>query len=234
MYQAGYDDEDAFARAVDGVDTVFLVSLPESDERRAYQHRAIEACRKAGVRRIVYTSFIHAAPDATFTFAQDHYDTEQALEASGIPFVALRNNLYTDVLPYFATDGVIRGPGGKGKFAPVARTDIAAVAAAVMSGDDYETRRLDVTGPQLVDLYEIAQVLSDITGQSIRYHEETVEEAYESRAVFNPTKVEIDGWVTSYTAIAVGEMATVSDTVERITGQPAIAPATYLRQLLGA
>lgn len=65
----------------------------------------------AGMGDVVYTSFFGAAPDATFTFARDHWATEQHLIASGMNYTLLRNNLYLDlVLRFDADDGVIRGP----------------------------------------------------------------------------------------------------------------------------
>ncbi|MCM2373811.1 SDR family oxidoreductase [Aporhodopirellula aestuarii] len=230
--EAVYQDTDAFTQAVEDVDTVFLVSLPESDQRRNYHRSAVEACRRAGVNRIVYTSLINASRDATFTLARDHYDTELAIEEAGIPFISLRDNFYTDMLPLMVTDGVIRGPGGSGKFAPVARTDVAAVATSVIQNEIGTTERLDVTGPELIDLHDAARLLSDITGEPVRYEEETIEEAYRSRAKFHATKVELDGWISSYKSIAEGEMSIVSDTVQRLTGRPALTPREYLEQLL--
>ena len=40
---------------------------------------------------------------------------------------------------------------------------------------------------------------------------------------------EIEGWVTSYLAIAAGELARVSDVVPRLTGHPARSVAEHLR-----
>jgi NAD(P)H dehydrogenase (quinone) len=53
----------------------------------------------AGVERIVYTSFIGAAADATFTFARDHFHTEEHIRAKGVSFTFSRQNLYMDLLP---------------------------------------------------------------------------------------------------------------------------------------
>ena len=65
------------------------------------------------MERIVYLSFISAAPDATFTFARDHFHTEQHILASGLAFTFSRQNLYMDLVPLLAgEDGVIRGPAG--------------------------------------------------------------------------------------------------------------------------
>jgi hypothetical protein len=63
----------------------------------------------------------------------------------------------------------------------------------------------------------------------VRYQEETVEEAYASRAHFGAPQFEVTGWVTTYVAIARGEVSAVSDTVPRLTGHPATSFAEYLR-----
>jgi hypothetical protein len=63
----------------------------------------------------------------------------------------------------------------------------------------------------------------------LSYHQETVEEAWASRRPSGAPDWEIEGWVTSYVAIATGEMATVSDAVERVTGHPPQALEPFLR-----
>ncbi|QDV62403.1 Quinone oxidoreductase 2 [Crateriforma conspicua] len=230
--EASYEDVDAFATAVSGADTVFLVSLPESEQRRALHRSAIDACRQAGVNRIVYTSFTHPSPDAVFTLARDHYDTEQALESSGIPFTALRNNLYIEMIPTLVTAGVIRGPAGDGQFAPVARTDVAAVAARVIVDGFENNQRLEVSGPERIDLHHAAALMSEITGQPVGYINETMDEAFQSRAHLNATRFEIEAWISSYTSIAAGEMSNISDTVAKLTGRPAQTPRERLTQYL--
>jgi NAD(P)H dehydrogenase (quinone) len=62
----------------------------------------------------------------------------------------------------------------------------------------------------------------------VRYHPETVDEAYASRAVYGAPPWQVDAWVSTYTAIAAGELATVSDAVPRLTGRPALTLAAIL------
>lgn len=217
---AGHGDADAMRLALQGVDALYLVSGEESADRLEQHRTAVQAAADAGVGRIVYTSFIRAAPDATFTLARDHFHTEQALAATGIPFVALRNNLYADLLPLFATDGAIRGPAGDGRLAPVARRDIVDVSVVALL-DPTVVGPIDVTGPQLLDLNEVAEVTAAVTGRSIRYVDETLDEAYASRAAYGAPDWQVEAWVSTYLAIARGEMAVVSDTVARLTGHPA-------------
>ncbi len=94
-----------------------------------------------------------------FLLGRDHAATEQAIRDSGLDWTFLRDNFYAEVLPTFAdADGVIRGPAGPGRVAPVSQRDVAAVAAAVL-GDPREPRRAtyDLTGPEALTLDEVAE-----------------------------------------------------------------------------
>ncbi len=73
-------------------------------------------------------------------------------------------------------------------------------------------------------------VISQVTGRPVSYHPETVEEAYASRAPYGAPDWQVDAWVSTYTAIAAGEVATVTSDVPDLTGHP----ATSLEQLLRA
>ncbi|ORT59452.1 SDR family oxidoreductase [Streptomyces sp. CB03238] len=229
---APYGDGEAMRRALDGAGTLFLVSAHESPDRIQEHRTAIDAALAAGVGRIVYVSFLGAAPQATFTFARDHWHTERYIEAKGVPHTFLRDSWY---LAGFAAmtgeDGVIRGPAGYGRVAAVAHEDIADVAAAVLLGEgDHDGATYDVTGEEALTLAEAAAELSRATGRTITYVPETRAEAYASRARYGAEHWEVTGWVTSYEAIAAGEMSTAADTVRRLTGH---APMT-LRQYLTA
>jgi NAD(P)H dehydrogenase (quinone) len=76
---------------------------------------------------------------------------------------------------------------------------------------------------------EAAAVLAEITGLPAEYRGQTVEEAWATRRPSGHPDWEIEGWVTSYLAIAAGELATVSDVVPRLTGHPARTVAEHLR-----
>ena len=130
----GYGDRASVAKALRGVETLFMVSASEAADRLD-QHRAfVDAAAAAGVRHIVYTSFFGAAPDCVFTLGRDHFATEEHIKATGMAFTFLRDNFYLDFLPAMVgEDGVIRGPAGDGRVSAVARDDVAAAAAAVLA-----------------------------------------------------------------------------------------------------
>jgi len=228
VVQASYAEPQALRTALEGVSTLLLVSGEEAVDRRAQHLAAVAAAADAGVERVVYTSFLGASPDATFTLVRDHFATEQALADSGMRWAALRNSLYADVLPEFAAEGVLRGPAGDGRVSAVARDDVAAVAVEVLLGD--EDGPLEVTGPQALSLDEVAEVLTRATGRAHRFEDETLEQAYASRASYGAPDWQVEAWVSTYTAIAAGELAAVSGTVERLLGRPPVSLEVLLRR----
>ncbi|MFI0817410.1 SDR family oxidoreductase [Streptomyces sp. NPDC021098] len=221
--RGSYGDHDAVVRALSGTETVFMVSASESADRLA-QHRAfVDAAVEAGVAHLVYVSFFGAAPDAAFTLARDHFHTEEHIRASGLAHTFLRDNFYAELVPdLVGEDGVIRGPGGQGRTAFVAQDDIADAAATILSGPaDHVGMAYDLTGPESLTLDEAAAVLSEALGRTITYRHETVEEAYASRAPYGVPRWQLDAWVSTYTAVAAGQLDGVSDAVPRLTGHPA-------------
>jgi uncharacterized protein YbjT (DUF2867 family) len=227
--QATYDDGDALGDAFAGTDAVFLVSAAEHPERVRQHLTAVDAVAAAGVERVVYTSFLRASPDATFTLARHHWATEERLREHDLAYTALRDGMYLDFLPFMAgAAGVIRGPAGDGRVAMVARDDIADVAVAVLLGDGHERATYDITGAALHTMAEYAAELAEVSGRGVTFQDETIEQAWQSRASYGAPDWEVEGWITSYTSIASGELAVVSDTVARLAGHP----PTTLRELV--
>jgi uncharacterized protein YbjT (DUF2867 family) len=222
VVQATYADTAEVRAALAGVTTLLMVSASESVDRVA-QHRAfVDAAAAAGVDQVVYVSFYGAALDCTFTLGRDHYATEQHLLASGMAHTFLRDNLYADFLPAMVgADGVIRGPAGDGRVAAVAQCDIADAATAVLLDPAaHQGATYDLTGPEALSLAEVAALLTEAEGRAISYHDETINEAYASRASYGAPDWQLDAWVSTYTAIASGELAGVTDDVERLSGHP--------------
>lgn len=223
--RAAYGDRAAALDALTGVDTLFMVSGAESAERVAEHRTFIDAAVAAGVRRLVYTSFHGAAPDATFTLARDHWATEQHLRDTPLAWTFLRNNLYLEMLPLFAGgDGMLRGPAGDGRVAAVAIDDVADVATLVLREPGrHDGQVYELSGPQALTLEQVAEIITFVTGRETGYHDETVAEAYASRAAYGAPDWQAEAWVSTYLAIRGGELAAVTDTVERLTG---VAPLT--------
>lgn len=260
MQVTSFGDTPAMHRALTGVSKLFLVSAhdrmgvaqnaaikgvsPPSYDRVQQQVTAVDAAAAAGVRHIIYLSFLNAAADATFVLARDHFHTEEHIRKLGIPFTFLRVSLYMDNIPLrVSDDGVIRVPAGDGRASWVTRDDIADVAVAVLTGSGHEGRMYDVTGPEALTMKETAEKLSDACGRKITYRPQTPDEARTEHTTTGMDKFEaerraltgsgldnyeVEIWVTHYLQIAKGELAAVSDTVPVLTGHPAQSLDEYL------
>ena len=229
-----YADRASLNAALRGVTRAFMVCLPEAAPGRLIKHENfVEAASAAGVEHLVYLSFLRPSPPAGFPQARWHAHTEAAIDRAGLSRTFLRVSLYQTSLLNSAgilENDLLLAPAGTGQVAAVAREDIAAVAAAVLTqplperGDAY-----DVTGPDLLTWHDIAQVVSAHTGRATRYQEITPESfAAKLRAAGRPADL-IDGMIGLFTDIRHGHLAVRTDAVRQLTGHEATALEQWLR-----
>jgi NAD(P)H dehydrogenase (quinone) len=218
---ADYDDVPALVRALDGVDTLVLVSSDGEAERVLHHHDNIAgACPPADVKHVVLLSSVDVDVDSPFCYARVNALTEAALARVSVEVTAVRASIYTeffDTLVELATvDGELRLPAGDGRVSLVAREDVGRTLAACALAPS--SSAYDVTGPAALSMDEIAAV------RGLDYV--PVEEA-EFQAFLAGR--ESPWWSYAYTSMFASirqhRWEVVTDSVEQLTGQPAL-PAT--------
>jgi NAD(P)H dehydrogenase (quinone) len=134
----------------------------------------IDAAKRAGVRLLVYTSILHA-PSSTLALAAEHRATEEAIRASGLPFVFLRNGWYienyTENLGPVLAQGAILGSSGDGRVAAATRADFAAAAVAVLTGAGQENRIYELAGDEPFSMADLAAEVSSRAGKPVAYRD---------------------------------------------------------------
>jgi NAD(P)H dehydrogenase (quinone) len=167
-----YDDPAILRTLFSGGAKVLLVSGSEVGNRVPQHRNVINAAADAGVSLLAYTS-IPKADTTTMLLAQEHQATEQALIASGVPYVLLRNSWYlenyTDRLPVILEHGVLPGSAGDGRVSAAARADYALAAAEVLTTEGHEGRAYELGSDQAFTLAELAAEISAQTGHDISY-----------------------------------------------------------------
>ncbi len=149
---ADYSKPDTLDRALAGIDTLLLISSSELGQRRAAQHHnVIEAAKRTGVKRIVYTSLLHA-DTSPLNLADGHRGTEAELRVSGIPFTILRNGWYTEnytaSVPAALAGGAFLGSAGNGRISSALRVDYADAAVAVLTSDGHDGKTYELAGDE--------------------------------------------------------------------------------------
>lgn len=226
-----YEDADALARALEPGDRVFMVSMHASFERRLALHRAfLEVAARRRVGRVAYLSFVGAGPEATFTHARSHGETEALLRDSGLTWVAVRNAMYADEIgDWFDPDGRITGPGGDGRISLTSRRELGEAIAALLADPARDDREVvTITTPDAVGLAELAARAAEVSGRDLRYEPLSREEWVAYRRALGRQDWSVQGGLAFYDGIAKGEADVVGDDYRRLTGR---APAP-IRTLL--
>ena len=231
--RADFDDPRSLAAAFAGADRLLLVSTDAIDApgRRIEQHRAaIDAARAVGAGYVIYTSF--AEPDPRFMVAADHWATERALAASGLGWTALRHNLYTEylaqVLPEAIASGRLVAAAGEGGAAFVTREDCARAAAAALSSTDTGDRVLEIAGPAIVTVRDVARLASELAGRPVSYV--PVEPAaLKAGLVAAGLRGHVaDVLVSMHVAMAQGKFRAATSAVADLTGRVPMSVAAFL------
>lgn len=203
--------------------TRLLIISTDALGKRAAQHRAaIDAAVQAGVKHLVYTSAPSADPNSPNFILKEHGETEAALQASGVKYTALRNNIYNNEL--LGTIGLLSGDrklytlSGDGKPVWISREDCARIAAAALLEENIPTGPVEVTGPEALGLPELAARLSQLQGQEITSQVLTDEEMVAHLQTKGLTPEAAEGFLGIVKWFTKGEFGPASDSVEKITG----------------
>jgi NAD(P)H dehydrogenase (quinone) len=170
--EADYGRPGTLAAALKGIDNLLLISGNEIGQRAAQHRNVIAAAKEAGVRRITYTSLLHA-DRSPLSLAPEHLETERTLQTSGLPFTILRNSWYTEnytnsIKGALAT-GALIGSAGEGRISAAARADYADAAVAVLTTSGHEGKTLELAGDSAFTLGELAAEISRQAGRTIAY-----------------------------------------------------------------
>ena len=234
VFKSSYDKSEDTVKSLEGIEVLFMVSGSENPNRVQQHKDFIDAAKVAGVSHIIYLSFYNASKNSIFTLGRDHYATEEYIKENGFKYTFLRDNFYADFFVDLCREyGEIKGPAGNGKVSAVVRSDVSEVVAKILENPGKcENQTLNMTGPEELSMTEIVKAVSEYFGKEIKYIEETVEEAYESRKIWKAEQWEYDSWVSTYTAIAENEQSGISNDIEKVLGRKATSLVEYLKKIV--
>lgn len=231
---ASYDDRPALDLALQGVDTVVLVSGSEVGRRLAQHSAVIDAAKAAGVGRLVYTS-APRADDTTLVLAPEHRATEEYLASSGLDHTIARNNWYHEnygqQIEMARATGTLVAAAGAGRVASASRADYAEALAVLATSGEHSGATVELGGDVSWTHDDLAEALSQVVGREVVY--QPVDAA---TVVSNLVGVGLDeataGFVAALdTNIAAGELDADDHTLSTLIGRPTTPLVDTLRTL---
>jgi NAD(P)H dehydrogenase (quinone) len=233
-----FDEPSTLAAAFEGIEAALIISTFAPNSVRPRQNRnAIESAKRAGVRRLVYTSFAGASPTSRADHSIEvHWPTEQALMASGMDYTILRHALYADImvgdLEETLSTGVLRRAGGSAPCAYIARDDLGVSAATVLARPGHENRIYTETMEQTLTGNQICALMSEVFGRPIRYEAVPAQDwpAYMTEHWGVPAELAKSSLGTMR-AIESGEFDIASSDYEAITGRKPKTMREFLQRI---
>lgn len=169
---ADYSKPEMLHSALSGIDTLMMISGSEVGQRVPQHKNLIAAAKNAGVKRIVYTSLLHA-DRSTLSLAPEHVETEAMLRDSGLDITLLRNGWYTENytgnVANAVAHGALIGSAGQGRIASATRADYADAAVEVLTTAGHSGKVYELAGDTAFTLAELAAEISKQTGKAIPY-----------------------------------------------------------------
>lgn len=168
-----YAKPEKLVDALKDIDQLLLISSSEIGQRKLHHGNVIKAAKKAGIKRIVYTSLLHA-DTSSLNLAGEHVETEEILKSSGIPYTILRNGWYTEnyagSISGAVGAGALVGSAEEGKISAATREDYAEAAAVVLTSEDHQGKTYELAGDEAFTLAELAAEISRQTEKEIPYN----------------------------------------------------------------
>jgi uncharacterized protein YbjT (DUF2867 family) len=230
-----YTQPDTVRLALRGVEKVFLVGPPVANVADL-EGGVVRECRRAGVTHLVKLS---ALGGRKATFPSLHRDSEERIEAAGVPYTFLRpNGFMQNVATYNAetikTQNAFYAAQGKGGVSHIDIRDIAAVAVRVLSQNHHDGKAYALTGPEALTNDQIAEKLSRATGRVIRYLDLPAAEMKKAMLGAGVPEWSADALLDLQRLYREGGASLVDPTVERLIGRKATTFDQFAREYASA
>ena len=221
-----FDQPETLEAALQGVEKAFLLT-PVAERSVHWQTAFIESARRARVNHVVKFSGMGADSRTAPELLRLHGETDDRLRGSGVPFTILQpNSFHQNILSSVNTireQGSFYLPLKNAAQSTVDIRDISAVAAKVLTTSGHEGKTYVITGPEALTFHQVAERLSSVLGRNIQYVDVPL-----SAAADEMRKLRIPEWdIRAVTELlgyfASGAAATVTDTIPRVLGHPAIS-----------
>ncbi len=216
------ENKEAVDQSMVDVETA-LILLPNSENQLSLEKQLVDSAKQAGAKRVVKMSSIEATPDATSPIPKLHLESEEYIKQSGLNWTMIKPNFYMQNL--LASAGTIKDQGkiflpmGEGKTGMIDTTDVGKVLAKVLSEDGHESMNHEITGPEILSFYEVAEIFSQGLDKQVDYVDVPLAAYKETLGQFLTNQWHLDAVIDLFKGIADGGIEEKTDTYSELMGE---------------
>lgn len=218
-----FADRSTWARALAGVDRVFLLVPPTiSDVGRTLLPFIDQAMEEADVRQIVFLS----SPGVRFSHTSPHHAVEKYLKRTRAPHTVLRPTVLLQTLSTLYRDDIRRRgeivlPAAGAKVAFVDADDVGRAAARVLTEPGHLGKAYSLAGEQALSYPQVAEILTTELGRPIRYTPTSEADFTDLAAKQGASAADVAAQAGWYRAARRRLVAVPNRSIRRLTGRPA-------------
>jgi uncharacterized protein YbjT (DUF2867 family) len=226
LVEMNFNKSETVEAAFKGIQKLFLLT-PFVPDMVEMSKSLIREAKKANVNYIVKQSAFGSELEDGITMNKLHRQVEEAIVSSGINYTLLRPmsfmQNYLGLSDSIKLQGIFYAPLIDSRTSFVDVRDIAAVAVEALTKSGHENKAYNITGPEAVSNYDIANILSKTTGRKITYVNISDDEARKGMKENGMQEWTINALMELYDFQKAGKASHVSLDVERVINRKPIS-----------
>ncbi|MBI5971147.1 MAG: NmrA family NAD(P)-binding protein, partial [Deltaproteobacteria bacterium] len=229
---------ESIGKAMQGIDKVFSLS-PFVPQLAKIGKNIVKAAKTAGIKYMVRSSGLGADNPNAITLGQWHREAEKAVEDSGIPFTIVRPASFMQIYINFFSQtikqqGAFYAAQGEGKVSLIDVRDVAEVMVKVLTSGGHEGKAYNITGPEALSNQEIAGILTDVAGRSIKYIDVPDNAAKKAMLDMGMPEELVNPLMELVAIYKAGYASAVLPTVEKLLGRKPCAFRRFAQDFRGS
>lgn len=214
-----FDEPASYDQVLEGVTKIVLIRPNQVSDVSRYIFPFLAKAEKMGVKHIVFVSIVGAERNRIFA----NHRTENYFKKLSIPSTILRPSLYMQNLSSLHRQDILLHdrlniPAGQGVVNYIDVRDVAEVIVTVLVNPGHEHQAYEITGPEVLDLYQIARLFSNELGREIKYSRPSTIRFVRQKLLDKKQLLYVVTLSLLYSAARAGKMNYTNEVFRTITG----------------
>ncbi|MBT3993902.1 MAG: NmrA family NAD(P)-binding protein, partial [Gammaproteobacteria bacterium] len=217
------EDRETIDQAMIGVEKLLII-LPNCENQLEMETQLVDSAKIEGVQHIVYMSSVEADEECSSPIPKLHWDTEVYIKNSGMHWTMIKPNFYMQNFIGSSKTIVEQNkfflPMSEGKTGMIDTRDVGKVIAKVLSEEGHEGQSYQITGPEILSFYDVAEKFSSVLKREVLYIDMPIDAYKNILSQFLTNQWHLDSVIDLFGGIAEGGIEYKTDTFEDLIGTP--------------